>query len=361
MLPVRGRDEQKGVSCGPPREGAPRGPPTFLGEGALHEPLTYLEEGAPQAPQAVWKKPCGNLQSAQEKRHPMAPQPTGKGAPHRLAQPTWQKEHPGDSQTPNLLWTTDTPCSLHLQDQEHPKNLPLQAPEAPPCPTGSQHCTPLAFTSLLEKKPQTEPKVPLWLPAPQGVSAWPRGARGPPTPAGGGTGWGVPERGPHGLTLFGWCPRGPGDPPSAPTRCGGRVMALGGTHAPPVRVLGGVHAHLWGAHLCCACGGGPGVHLHAGTHVCRRVRAGTRVGTGDTRLGGTCSRLRAGVCLKRVNVCIYINTNIYIYTVHTDTCACGRGLGGFCPRVTPACPSRPGGTCTGTAHACPYARVAPLA
>lgn len=32
--------------------------------------------------------------------------------------------------TPNLLCTKDTPCSLCPQDQGHPKNLPLQPPEA---------------------------------------------------------------------------------------------------------------------------------------------------------------------------------------------------------------------------------------
>lgn len=140
---------------------------------------------------------------------------------------------------------------------------------------------------------------------------------------------GVAREGPPWADALWLVPAGAGGvPPLHPHAVGWQeVMALGGTHAPPVWVLGGVHAHRWGAHLCRACGGGPGVHLHAGTHVCRRVRAGTRMGTGGTTLGGTCGLLRAGVCLKRVNVCIYINTNIYIYTVHTDTCA--RGGGGW--------------------------------
>lgn len=140
---------------------------------------------------------------------------------------------------------------------------------------------------------------------------------------------GVAREGPPWADALWLVPAGAGGSPLCThTLWGRRSLWLWGapTH-PPCGYWGGVHAHRWGAHLCRACGGGPGVHLHAGTHVCRRVRAGTRMGTGGTTLGGTCGLLRAGVCLKRVNVCIYINTNIYIYTVHTDTCA--RGGGGW--------------------------------
>lgn len=139
---------------------------------------------------------------------------------------------------------------------------------------------------------------------------------------------------------------------------GGRRLWLWGAPTHPPCGCRGVHAHLWGAHLCRACGGGPGVHLHAGTHVCRRVRAGTRMGTGGTTLRPP---PRRGVPEACKCMYIYKYKYIYIHCAHRHVCSWRGGLGGSCPRVTPACPSRPGGTCTGTVHTCPYARVALLA
>lgn len=176
---------------------------------------------------------------------------------------------------------------------------------------------------------------------------------GSPTPpinpgsTGGGTGrwvrWAPPV-----LTLFGWCPRGPGGCPLCTHRLGG---GHGHPRQPPGWVLGGWWDVGGGMHAC-------GVHLHAGTRVCGRVRAGTRVCVGVGVCGGAHARTYAHACahgdvrihpcsppprcvrsLKHGNVCIYINTNIYIYThtrVHghvSTVCAhmwAGGGGGGGC-------------------------------
>lgn len=338
MLPVRVRDEQKGVSCGPPREGAPRGPPTFLGEGALHEPLTYLEEGAPQAPQAVWKKPCGNLQSAQEKGHPMAPQPTGKGAPHRLPQPTWQKEHPGDSQTPNPLWTTDTPCSLHLQDQEHPKNLPLQAPEAPPCPTGSQHCTPLAFTSLLEKKPQTEPKVPLWLPAPPGCLGLAAGCKGPPHPSWGGHGVGGAREGPPWADALWLVPAGARGSPLCTHALRGEGYGFGGhPRAPRAGAGGGPCTPVGRTPVPCVRRGAGGAPACGDTRVQTCACRDTCGHGGHTPGGHLQPPPRRGVPEACKCMYIYKYKYIYIHCAHGHVCL-WQGAGGLLPTRDPRMP-----------------------
>lgn len=164
MLPARGRDGQKRCPVDPHWKDHPRtlrkrstpltpNPPgrrvtpwrrVTLGEGAPHGHPTYLEKGALMAP-LLWKKePCGNLQSAQEKGHSHGPPALleegaphghpgypGEGAPHGLPQPICQKEHPGDSQPAldkgHLLFSLAT-------GHGHPKNFPLQAPEAPHAP-----------------------------------------------------------------------------------------------------------------------------------------------------------------------------------------------------------------------------------
>lgn len=54
-----------------------------------------------------------------------------KGLPMDSHNPSVRKSTLG---TPNLLWTKDTSCSLWPQDMGHPKNFPLQAPEAPHAP-----------------------------------------------------------------------------------------------------------------------------------------------------------------------------------------------------------------------------------
>lgn len=195
-----------------------------------------------------------------------------------------EREHPGDPQLAQKRQPGD-PRPAPEQDTLH-----LQGHTPPRAP----HCPQLALTSLLEKKPQTEPKVPLCSPTspPPGWLIPAMGCRGgPPTPGstGGGAGgsgggqrpvaMGAPPR-THGPTLFGWCPRGWGCPlcthrlGRGPGGCYG---FWGGTHSshptPPIVGAGcvGGHARVW-----------PGaqkgwVHPHAGTRVCTRVHAGMRV------------------------------------------------------------------------------------
>lgn len=143
---------------------------------------------------------------------------------------------------------------------------------------------------------------------------------------------------------------------------------------------GGRSLWLWGAptHPPCGCWGGPCTPVGRTPVPCVRRGAGGAPACGDTRVQTCACRdtyghgghnpgghlrppPRRGVPEACKCMYIYKYKYIYIHCAHRHVCSWRGGLGGSCPRVTPACPSRPGGTCTGTVHACPYARVAPLA
>ncbi|XP_027552213.1 collagen alpha-1(III) chain-like [Neopelma chrysocephalum] len=259
--------------------------------------LTW-KKGHPMAPQVVWEKEHpGDPQFAQEKGHPVdTPSPPGRrstswtaNASRRKSIP-WTPNVPGRRGTPwtanlsrrrSIPWTPNLPGRrgtpwtppVHLAEgapwgpptylekgaaHEPP---PMPRTRGPPCtlsapqaaPPSAQHCTPLAFISLLEKKTQTEPKVPLWSPAPPEVS-WPgRGVhRGVPPPRlGGARGGGCWRGAPMGRRSLVGARGGRGGPPSAPTCCGGGYGFGGHPRTPPCGCWVGVHAHP-----CRACGGG---------------------------------------------------------------------------------------------------------
>lgn len=186
-------------------------------------------------------------QAAREKGHPVNPQPTQEG---KLGTPNLPRSTPWTPSSPrrSTLWTSNLPGKRgnpldpqaawekehpgdpkSAQEKGHPgaPNLPGSgAPPRPPSPMGHPsppRCPalrPPCFHIFIRKKPQTEPKVPLWLPAlPLAV-----GCRGGPAGR-------VRARG-GGTALFGWCPRGLGVPPLHPHAGGGLWLEGTPTAAP---------------------------------------------------------------------------------------------------------------------------------
>ncbi|XP_037258527.1 uncharacterized protein LOC119154741 [Falco rusticolus] len=313
-------------------------------------------------PQLTQKEHLVDFQPTWKKGHPMDTQPAQEKEHPWDLQPAQEQGHPMDLQ---LTWEKEraTPWPTSPQEKGHLMNLQRAQEQGHPTHT-PQHPAlhPARFHIFIRKKTKTKPNQKFLsgrLHSPQGGLARPRGAGVPPAPppppavrqghrvvaVGRGSGASGAPPCPHADALW-LVPVGARSAPSAPTCCWGGwgTLWLGEGGGDPQQHHVWVLGARWGACTRVAVRMEGWVHLHAGTHVCTRVRAGTCVCTGllcTPVQGGTpgCTRLEGpihtDVCtegahrdvhihvcspphgcvhtLKHGNVCIYKYKYIYIH------------------------------------------------